>query len=781
MNKTLLCLFLTFLSGFSFSQLNMSQIGHLDYEALHNAELNDCWGYVDETGIEYALVGTTEGTSVVSLQNPASPVEVFWLAGEHSVWRDLKVYNDVLYVTTEADEGLTIIDLSPLPGSASLPVSYYFGEIGSVWTSAHNIYIDTAGGWAYICGSDRGNGGIIFLDIHSDPLHPVEVAAFDNWYCHDAFAQGDLLYGAHISDGFFSVIDVSDHTNPQLINTQSTPYNFSHNIWVTSDDHYAVTTDEIAGAYLGVYDVSDPNDIRETDRIRSSPGMNIIPHNAFILHDTLLITSYYTDGVVIHDLGRPNNLVEVGHFDTHPLQNGTFNGCWGVYPYLPSGLIIATDISEGLFILGQNVPRACYFEGLVRDASNLNPLGGVTVTIAGDPQTDITANDGYYAVGKVVPSTVDVTFYKVAYYPQTISVPFATGVVLTDTIDLVPIPPFSLDVIVQEAGTGNPVIGADVRITVPEMLQEGTTNGLGQRHFDLYYPGASRVTVGKWGYITECAEYTLDEATGSITVELEKGIYDDFSFDFGWTAVAQATTTTGFWVRGIPNPVNDNASPAADAYYDCERYAYVTGNADYYTSSDYDDVDHGYVWLRSPVFDLTGYNDPHLYYQRWFFCNYGPGLVDDTLFVFLSNGITTICLDTAVSAGFFVDWVPMSFRVADYITPTQDMQIVFRTGDFDPNPNVTEAGVDVFMITEQPVIGMEEQPEAGWRIFPNPSRETVTVETVVEQDYLLLAPDGSVAGKGRFNEGKNMLDIQHLASGIYVLRTGTRVARIVKM
>ncbi len=29
-----------------------------------------------------------------------------------------------------------------------------------------------------------------------------------------------------------------------------------------------------------------------------------------------------------------------------------YHGCWGVYPFLPSGYIIASDISEGLFVLG---------------------------------------------------------------------------------------------------------------------------------------------------------------------------------------------------------------------------------------------------------------------------------------------------------------------------------------------------------------------------------------------------------------------------------------------
>ena len=43
---------------------------------------------------------------------------------------------------------------------------------------------------------------------------------------------------------------------------------------------------------------------------------------------------------------------------------------WGVYPWLPSGLIIASDIEEGLYVLQPNYVRGAYLEGSIRDASN---------------------------------------------------------------------------------------------------------------------------------------------------------------------------------------------------------------------------------------------------------------------------------------------------------------------------------------------------------------------------------------------------------------------------
>src|SRR5690606_36974022 len=110
------------------AQLNMNLLGNVDYMTLHDANLNDVWGYTDETGKEYALVGATKGTSVVDVSDPANPQEVFWEPGMESVWRDLKTWGDYAYITTEAQNGLLIIDLSPLPASTALPTAYYNGE-----------------------------------------------------------------------------------------------------------------------------------------------------------------------------------------------------------------------------------------------------------------------------------------------------------------------------------------------------------------------------------------------------------------------------------------------------------------------------------------------------------------------------------------------------------------------------------------------------------------------------------------------------------------------------
>ena len=155
------------------------------------------------------------------------------------------------------------------------------------------------------------------------------------------------MYVGCIYEGDLYVVDVSDKTNPQNLGNVGTPSAFTHNAWVSDNGDYVFTTDEVSDAYLGSYDISDLNNIQEVDRIQSNSGSNSIPHNTHV-DGNFIITSYYRDGTVIHDITNPNNLIEVAHYDSSPLSGDGFDGCWGTYPFLPSGNIISSDINLSL-------------------------------------------------------------------------------------------------------------------------------------------------------------------------------------------------------------------------------------------------------------------------------------------------------------------------------------------------------------------------------------------------------------------------------------------------
>ena len=493
--------FFAFIPFFMSAQLNMSELGYLDVVSLHNSDASDIWGYVDGNGNEYAIVGLNDGTSIVDVTNPANPFEVFFEPGMNSIWRDIKTWGNYAYVTTEEPQGLLIIDLSTLPGNSNLTTTYYNGPGSDPWASAHNLFIDE-NGICYIFGANRGNGGAIMLDLTIDPMNPVELGIVDNWYAHDGVARGDTLYMGHINDGHMSIWDVSDKANPVILGQQVTPGNFSHNLWMSDDGDYIYTTDEITNGFIGEFDISDPTNIIELDRIQSSPGMDVIPHNSHFIND-YIVTSYYRDGVTVHDVSNKGNMVEVANFDTSPSFSGDgFNGCWGVYPWLPSGNIITSDIENGLHILGVTYNRGSYLEGTVTDASTTAPIFGVTIELVTTNITDETNIVGDYATGYAIAGSYDIIYSHPAYIADTIfGVALVSGQVSIQDAQLVPIENFDLLVSVDElANIGTFIPNADVIIENDDFTYSGSTDANGEIIFSNFYGGTYNVYIGKWGF-----------------------------------------------------------------------------------------------------------------------------------------------------------------------------------------------------------------------------------------------------------------------------------------
>ncbi len=766
----MLCLCL--MAGTSFAQLNLDSIGHLDVHTMHNQRLNDIWGYEDELGNEYALVGGTKGTSVVDISDPANPVEVFFEPGMESVWRDLKTVGDYAYVTTEAANGLLIIDLSPLPQSTNLPVTYYNGDLtNGIWSSAHNLYANDEG-YVYIFGANRGNGGVIILDVLTDPMNPVEVGQFDNWYVHDGYVENDTMYLGNINDGFFSMVDVADKANPVLLGTQTTPNTFTHNVWIRQGG-YAFTTDEVTDAYLTAYDISDPANIFEVDRIQSSPGAGVIPHNAHVLGN-YLITSYYSDGVVVHDITHPYNMVEVANYDTYPTQTTGYDGCWGVYPFFNSGLMVASDRDYGMFVLSPNFSQAAYLEGVVTDAVTTNPVFDVLVQINGSPQTENTSTAGFYATGMAAAGNYDVTFSKVGYYPQTVPVTIVNGQITIQDVQLTPIPPFTLNITVLEQGTNNPIENVEIRLegSLADFL--GTTNALGEETMTLYYEEQYKTYFGKWGHVTHCEWMDIDANTGSLTIYLEPGYYDDFAFDFGWSVSGSAVT--GQFERAIP--YGTLSSPAADSPNDCSDYCYITQNA---TSQDYaiGTVHDGTVILQSPMMDLTGYTDPYAHYERWFFCDLGAS-PDDSLQIFMSNGTTIERIDVQLrDTTTHGSWIIKDIRIQDYISLSSTMQFTVRTSDFVPDINVTEAAIDDFFIVESQFVSLSEEEIQNWQLQPNPSTGLIFVTNLTASTpYEVRSLSGKHVQSGSLNPGE-AIDGSLWDSGVYFVKINDEIQKIV--
>ncbi|MFT6937868.1 MAG: choice-of-anchor B domain-containing protein, partial [Saprospiraceae bacterium] len=508
LKKTLFVFAMSFISLMTFAQnLNVAFVGQLQY----TEDANDIWGYKDTiSGIEYALVGLRGGTSIVSLANPANPVQVGYVAGANSTWRDIKTWGQYAYVTTDVGtDGLTVIDLSNLSNGVTStnwqPTLTVNGQTG-VFEKAHNIWMDE-NGYAYISGANLGNGGVMILDVHTTPGTPIYLGTTPNNYSHDCYARGDTLYTADIYVGEFTVYDVSNKANPVYLGSQPTELAFAHNVWLSDDGQTLFTTDEKPNAPVGAYDVSNPSNIVELDQFRplQTLGQGVIPHNVHVWDDYLIV-SYYTDGLILVDASRPGNLIEVGNFDTYISSSGGFNGSWGAYPYLPSGMIIVSDINSGLYIFQPTYVRACWLEGTVTNAANGNLINNANIEILGALATDDSDVFGEYETGLATSGTYDVQVLATGYMPEMVTVTLSNGQVTVQDFQLTPAIPFVVSGQVLDE-QGSPI--EDAKVFVQGLVNDYSfVTDINGDFSATIENGRYDVLVGNWGYKTKLIQDT---------------------------------------------------------------------------------------------------------------------------------------------------------------------------------------------------------------------------------------------------------------------------------
>lgn len=723
MKKTLFSFLLVLGTLLGHAQLNMSLVSQLPYEV----NLSNIWGWTAPDGTEYALVGAQNGTSIVSLADPANPEEVFLIPGQTSTWREIKTWGNYAYVTTDqpgTTDGLVIIDLTNLPASA--PFYHWNPTLDGMGTlnTIHSLFIDEFG-VLYLHGTNLNSGGVLYVDVDTNPIEPIYLGKGVARYAHDSYARDNIHYVGEILNGTMGVYDVSDKANPITLATQQTPNAFTHNTWLNDNSTVVFTTDEKAAAYVASYDVSDLSDIRELDRFRPAATINtsVIPHNVHVLNDYLYV-SYYTDGLILVDAARPENLVEVGNFDTYLGPHGGFNGAWGVYPYFSSGNIVVSDINNGLFVINATPIRACYLEGQVTDATTGLPIQDVKVVIQSDEANIAQSNiSGDYKTGQATSGTFLVRFTKVGYNSLVTQAVLENGVITILDVQMTALPVYTISGIAIQEEDGQPVPNAKIQLISEQITYNATSDNNGLFSVAAAYEGQYSIYGGVWGRLHAVLnDVVINANTEQLVVPLKKGYQDDFYFDLAWEKTADGSTDAGFWVREIPIQVNNSgqiSNPGSDIPDDLGESCYLTGNSTS-TNAGAADVDGGRVYLKSPVMDLTTYQDPVISYNLWFYNAGGSSTPDDSLIVRLSNGFQSIVLETVKQSSSV--WRPRSeFHLASLIAFSENMTITFETGDLNANPHLVEAAVDAFLVVDAFVNGTDESlPVVTAAVMPNP-------------------------------------------------------------
>ncbi len=322
----------------------------------------DIWGYVSPAGREYAIMGLVTTVAFVEVTDPVNPQIIAQIAGPTSTWRDIKTHGEYCYVVIDGSGlGMQIIDMSLIDSGIVTLASTSL--LGGSFFSAHNIAYNPDSGYAYLSGADI-NGGATALDL-TDPLNPQIAGMWTGNYLHDVqvityttgpYAGQEILFGFGAGSGVF-IVDFTDKLNPTTLDSATYPgLSYCHQGWVSQDRQYLFVSDEldefggdVPTTTTYVFDIQDLTNVQHVASFTS--GTPATDHNLFVLGNFLFEANYHS-GLRIFDVSDPLNAQQAGYFDTYPENDSVgFNGMWGVYPFLPSGNVICSDRTRGLFIL----------------------------------------------------------------------------------------------------------------------------------------------------------------------------------------------------------------------------------------------------------------------------------------------------------------------------------------------------------------------------------------------------------------------------------------------
>ena len=331
-------------------------------EPVYGIRYQGCWGWADTSnGKEYAIIGASKpGTYIIEVTNPFAPVQRAYIPGignaNTSIWHEIKSYGKYLYIASD-DGGpntFQIADMSYLPDSVHI-----VHNDSTIFKRSHTIYVD---GNKLYCGSVGRPGNVHYsMAVYSlaNPALPQLLRALDQdypaiSYVHDMFVRNDTVYASCGTQGLYIFkFNTGSNTFTMLGNLPNPSGNYNHSSFLTDDGQTLINCEEVpTGLPVKMVDVSDVTNPGIITTFSSASGAT--PHNPYIKNGRAVI-AWYQDGIQVYDISVPSAPVRIGYFDTDTLTgSGAYSGCWGAYTDLPSNVILASDMQNGLFVLEAN-------------------------------------------------------------------------------------------------------------------------------------------------------------------------------------------------------------------------------------------------------------------------------------------------------------------------------------------------------------------------------------------------------------------------------------------
>jgi len=350
----------------SYASQNVNLLGHWwnpsqPAEPVYGIQYQGVAGWFQQSlNKEYAILGASDGTYFIDVTNPALPVVCDYVPAAHGnlIWHEIQTYQNYAYIVSDdnAPNTFIIADLSYLPDSV-----HVVRDDNTIFERCHTVYVE---GSKLYGGSVTGDNNAFYYsmavyDLSADPTTPTLIRSLNQDYAtpgtvHDMFVRNDTVYASGGYDGLF--IFKYNATFQQIGTMTSYPESgYNHSSSLTSNGNTLIFMDEVpAGRGIKSLDVSNMGNLTINQVFRSNQGNT--PHNPYVMGNDILVAANYTDGIQIFNISNPSAVYLSGYFDTdtvvnYPNYSQAYHGCWGAYTDLPSGVILAADMQNGLYIL----------------------------------------------------------------------------------------------------------------------------------------------------------------------------------------------------------------------------------------------------------------------------------------------------------------------------------------------------------------------------------------------------------------------------------------------
>ena len=318
-------------------------------------------GDLAAVSIQPCAEGAFAGFGLWDVTDPASPqrlalYEATGTFGSHELWLQRVGKRAYVYTAIPFSEFDTSPDGATTPGRADF-------RIVDVSDPANPTDVGEWGAWAEL--------GLFpfFIDDNG-----VERANF----VHSVIGVGKRAYLSYWDLGTV-ILDVSDPTSPIFLGRTEFAANEegnAHSSWlrrrnllIQTDEDFDPSPNpelETAWGYARFFDISDPANPVQLSTFKLPSTTQFPPpleFNFYSVHDPkvrgrLAYFSWYSEGVVVLNISRPENPRQVAQFVPEPAADPQgffappdveFPFVWGVFPY-KARLVLASDINSGLWI-----------------------------------------------------------------------------------------------------------------------------------------------------------------------------------------------------------------------------------------------------------------------------------------------------------------------------------------------------------------------------------------------------------------------------------------------